>query len=84
MSGKEDLPQDPHLREDISIPLPEPEGDDEHLAEDVSLPQEEKDSGPEFDSRHYTSGQLNAGQYAAGLSPNGEYAEKREEERESD
>ncbi|MBD8044745.1 hypothetical protein H9638_13095 [Arthrobacter sp. Sa2BUA2] len=84
MPGHEDLPQDPHLREDISLPLPEPDNEDEHLAEDVNLPQKNQDSGPEFDSRHYTSGQLNAGQYAPGLSPNGEYAEKRQEELESD
>lgn len=77
------LPDDPHLREDISVPLPEPDNEDEHLAEDAGLPEESR-VGPEFDDRHYTSGQLNAGQFAAGLSPDGEYAEKREEELESD
>ncbi|MBO0909840.1 hypothetical protein [Arthrobacter sunyaminii] len=39
--------------------------------------------GPEFDDRHYTAGQLNAGQQVAGLSPSGEYAKMREEELEN-
>lgn len=84
MPGHENFPDDPHLREDISAPLPEPDPEDEHLAQDVNLPPDRRGSGPEFNSRRYTSGQLNAGQYAAGLSPDGEYAEKREEELESD
>jgi hypothetical protein len=83
MPGKENLPHDPHLREDISLPFPEPDDEDEHLAEDINRPEEHQTSGPEFDSRHYTSGQLNAGQWVPGLSPDGEYAEHREEELES-
>jgi len=83
MAEDKDLPDDPHLREDISLPLPEPDDEDEHLAEDAGLPQDAK-AGPEFDEHHYTAGQLNAGQYAAGLSPDGEYAQMRGEELESD
>ena len=78
-----DLPQDEHLREDISLPAPEPDNEDEHLADDINMPEEERLSGPEFDERHYTAGQLNAGQQVAGLSPDGEYAEMRTEELES-
>lgn len=78
------LPQDEHLREDISLPTAENAGnEDEHLAEDINLPREEEDGGPEFDGRHYTAGQLNAGQQVAGLSPNGEYAKTRQEELEN-
>ena len=78
-----DLPQDEHLREDISLPAPEPESGDNHLADDINLPDEEPAGGPEFDDRHYTAGQLNAGQQVAGLSPDGEYAKMRTEELES-
>lgn len=78
-----DLPQDEHLREDISLPAPEPDGEDGHLADDINLPEEEHAGGPEFDDRHYTAGQLNAGQQVAGLSPDGEYAKMRTEELES-
>ena len=74
-----DLPPDQHLREDISLPAPEPDSESEHLARDINLPPEESVPGVEFDEVHYTSGQLNAGTYAAGLSPNGEYAQKRAE-----
>ncbi|MCC3295756.1 hypothetical protein LJ756_14135 [Arthrobacter sp. zg-Y411] len=73
-----------HLREDISAAsAPEMQDDDEHLEQDINLPAGEKVSGPEFDSRHYTAGQLNAGAQVAGLSPDGEYAKSREEELES-
>ncbi|WAP51686.1 hypothetical protein OL239_18390 [Arthrobacter sp. ATA002] len=75
-----DLPQDDHLREDISLPAPPADNEDEHLADDVNLPEEEHPGGPEFDERHYTAGQLNAGQQVAGLSPAGEYAKTRAEE----
>ena len=40
MAENKDLPEDPHLREDISLPLPEPDNEDEHLAEDAGLPQD--------------------------------------------
>lgn len=83
MAEHKDLPADPHLREDISLPLPEPDNEDDHLAEDAGIP-ESSTAGPEFDEKHYTAGQLNAGQYAAGLSPDGEYAQIREERLESD
>ena len=79
---KEDLPQDEHLREDINLPVANDDNEDEHLAEDINRPPEEG-VGPEFDDRHYTAGQLNAGQQVAGLSPNGEYAKMREEELEN-
>ncbi|MDN3483344.1 hypothetical protein QMA10_15620 [Arthrobacter sp. APC 3897] len=78
----EDLPQDEHLREDINLPVANDDNEDEHLAEDINRPPEEG-VGPEFDDRHYTAGQLNAGQQVAGLSPNGEYAKMREEELEN-
>ncbi|MBF4992560.1 hypothetical protein ITX31_00335 [Arthrobacter gandavensis] len=83
MADNKDLPDDPHLREDISLPLHEPDDEAAHLAEDAGIP-EGAAAGPEFDEHHYTAGQLNAGQYAAGLSPDGEYAQKREEELESE
>lgn len=77
-----DLPQDEHLREDINLPATNADNEDEHLSGDINQPREEG-VGPEFDDRHYTAGQLNAGQQAAGLSPNGEYAKMREEELEN-
>lgn len=82
---KDDLQALPeHLREDISATsAPNVEDEDGHLERDINLPAEEKASGPEFDSRHYTAGQLNAGAQVAGLSPDGEYAKNREEELES-
>ncbi|MET4061669.1 hypothetical protein ABIB35_003244 [Arthrobacter sp. UYP6] len=80
--NNEDLPQDKHLREDISLPFRETDNEDEHLADDVNLPRGES-VGPEFDERHYTAGQLNAGQRVPGLSPDGEYSKKRAEELES-
>ena len=83
MAENKDLPDDPHLREDISLPLSEPDNEDEHLAQDAGIPEDTR-TGPEFDGHHYTAGQLNAGQNAAGLSPDGGYAQMREEELESD
>ncbi|WP_258063648.1 hypothetical protein [Arthrobacter sp. 9E18] len=77
------MPQDEHLRDDINLPVTDTaDNGNEHLAEDINLPRE-SGVGPEFDDRHYTAGQLNAGQQVAGLSPSGEYAKMREEELEN-
>ncbi|WP_104055882.1 MULTISPECIES: hypothetical protein [unclassified Arthrobacter] len=79
----ENMPQDEHLRDDINLPVTDTaDNGNEHLAEDINLPRE-SGVGPEFDDRHYTAGQLNAGQQVAGLSPSGEYAKMREEELEN-
>lgn len=79
----EDLPEDEHLRGDISIPPPDTGSEDEHLADDVNLPPGEAPDGVEAENRPYLPGQLNAGQHAAGLGPDGEYARIREDELES-
>ena len=78
-----ELPSDEHLLDDISVPHEDLGGEDDHFAQDINRPEEDQMAGPEFDDRHYTAGQLNAGQQVAGLSPDGEYARNREEELEN-
>lgn len=83
MANEKDLQGLPeHLREDISAPtVPDPA--DEAGDRDVNLPEEQTLGGPEFNARHYTGGQLNAGTETAGLSTDGKYAKNREDELES-
>lgn len=78
-----ELPADEHLLDDISVPHEDLGQERDHLADDINRPDAEQVTGAEFDERHYTAGQLNAGQQVAGLSPDGEYARNREEELEN-
>lgn len=74
----EELPSDPHLVGDINVPAEDAESRGDHLHEDINVPDEPHEGEPEFSEHHYTSGQTNAGQQVPGLSPAGEYAEKRD------
>ena len=57
---------------------------DEHLREDIGTQDPKKESAAEFDGEHFTSGLLNAGQRVPGLSPDGEYREYEDPERENE
>jgi hypothetical protein len=72
-----EMPSDPHLVGDISVPAEDAESRGDHVREDINMPDEPNEGAPEFSDNHFTSGQTNAGQQVPGLSPDGEYGEKR-------
>lgn len=74
------LPDEPHLLGDINVPAEDPESSGDQLRDDVSAPIDDDPDAAEFSQERYTAGQLNAGQQVAGISPAGEYAEKRTED----